>query len=168
MLLSRKRACAGVIAASMIAASASLIVSATQAGAGAEFTLTAHTTNIQIVTQRGSFVPSGPPPSNAPLPAPGDRFLLRDELSQGGAVVGFSNIVCTVTFNNNLLCDAIYALSGRGDIHLTALVRGGALNEPAVFDAVIDGGTFNFRGLHGDVHIVNLPNGDTQETFNLT
>ncbi|GAC1545879.1 MAG: hypothetical protein NVS3B12_34620 [Acidimicrobiales bacterium] len=167
MVLTKTFFGAAIATASLAAGSAAAIIEAPPVGATVEFVLVSHTTNFEIVTQSGSFVPSGPPPPNAPPPAPGDRFFIRQDLSQSGAVVGFANIVCTATFNNNLLCDAIYAINGRGDLHLTALVRNGALSEPTVFDAVVNGGTFNFRGAHGDDHIVKLPNGDNQETFNL-
>lgn len=144
-------------------AGGAFIIAAPQAGAGQEFSLVGHQTNIQLVGNGTSTTnPNGPA-------APGDRLVIREDLSSGNTVVGFDNIVCTVTFNDNLLCDALYAIANRGDIHLTALLRGGAgQNGPSVFDAVVDGGTFAFATAHGYDHIVNLPNGDSQNNFVLS
>jgi hypothetical protein len=145
-------------------AGGAFIVAAPQAGAGQEFSLTGHQTNIQFVSGGVSTAAS----PNGPA-APGDRIIIREDLMQGTVAVGWDNIVCTVTFNDNLQCDAMYAITNRGDIHLTALLRGGAgQTGPSVFDAVVDGGTFAYANAHGYDHIVNLPNGDSQNNFVLS
>jgi hypothetical protein len=140
-----------------------LIATTTPAGANVEFSVIQHNTNFEAAI--GGAAASPNPPQKAP--APGDRFIIRDDLLQGSTNIGYDNIVCTVTFNDNLLCDALFAIINKGDIHGTALLRGGAAaNGPSVFDGAIDGGTFAYRNAHGDVHIVSLPNGDSQLNFN--
>ena len=90
------------------------------------------------------------------------------------AVVHLANIPApglstpAVTFNDNILCSAVFAFTNRGDISGTALVRGGAgQNFPTVFDGVVTGGTFAFRNVHGDAHAVLANQTDTNWTFNL-
>jgi hypothetical protein len=138
------------------------------AGASAQLSLVAHQTNLEFVTPQGSFVPSpnqGPGPG--PGPGPGDRIIIREDLMQGNAVVGFDNIVCTVTFNDNTLCDATFAITNKGDIFVSTLLRGGATGGGQVFDAAIEGGTFAYATSRGDVHLSALPNGDTQVDIHL-
>jgi hypothetical protein len=138
-------------------------VTASRAGASSEFTVIAHGTNAELVTAKGaSAAPS--------LPfGPGDRLVLRADLLQNGAVVGSGTVVCTVTFNGDLLCDAIDTINGRGDLHITTLLRGavGPSGIPKVFDLVVDGGTFAFSNAHGSAHVSVLPNGDQVTTFAL-
>ena len=77
-----------------------------------------------------------------------------------GTTVGYDNIVCTDTFNNNGLCDAVFAFTGQGDIHATAPVRDlfdVNSNGPTVFDAAIEGGTFAYTNTTGSIHLTNLP-----------
>ena len=138
-----------------------IAATASRAGASSEFTLVAHTTNVEFLTAGGaSPVPTG-------QLAPGDRILLRQDVSQNGTVVGYSNVVCTATFNDNALCDAIIAIRNRGDLHATGLLRGavGPNGIPGVFDTAVNGGTFAYRNAHGDAHAVVLPNGDQMSTF---
>jgi hypothetical protein len=136
-------------------------MTASQAGAASEFTVVSHDTNLDFITARGaSLVPS--------LPfVPGDRLVERSDLIENGATVGYENGVCTVTFNDNVMCDEIWALTNRGDLHLSALVRGaaGPSGIPAVADLIVDGGTFTFRRTHGFAHAVRLPNNDQATTF---
>jgi len=86
-------------------------LTASQAGASSEFMLVVHTTNFEFVNAHGaSIVPS------LPL-APGDRIVDRNDLTENGRPVGYSMEVCTVTFNDNLICEEIYSLTNRGDLH---------------------------------------------------
>ena len=143
---------------------AALVATASQAGASQELVLNAHQTNIQFVIGGKSSIT---PPTAAP--GPGDSFVIRDDLLRGTTLVGFDNVICTVTFNNNVLCNAVLALNGIGDIHATALLRGNPDGStPAVFDATIDGGTFAYRDARGYAHIVDNPNGvDSVDNINL-
>jgi len=93
---------------------------------------------------------------------------MRETLTENGATVGYDNIICTDTFNNNGLCDVVFALTTKGDIHGTALVRDlfdFNSNGPSVFDGDIEGGTFAYANATGYVHLTSLPDGDTQQTF---
>jgi hypothetical protein len=138
-------------------------MTASQAGASSEFTVVAHGTNIEFITAKGaSLLPSGPL-------VPGDRLVLRADLLENGAAVGSATAVCTVTFNGDLLCDGIDALTNRGDLHVTGLLRGavGPGGLPSAFDLVVDGGTFAFRNAHGSAHIVISSNGDEVTTIAL-
>ncbi|GAC1597808.1 MAG: hypothetical protein NVS3B21_22700 [Acidimicrobiales bacterium] len=101
--------------------------------------------------------------------APGDRIVLRSDMSENGVLVGYSSAVCTVTFNDNVLCDLIIAIANTGDIHATALLRGsvGPSGPPKVFDAIVDGGTFAYHSAHGSAHVVREANGDEVVTFSL-
>src|SRR5271154_6074375 len=98
-----------------------VFASAQQAGASQEFTVTAVETNFELA--HAGEAPIVNPGPGTPIPESGDRFLLRETLSENGTTVGYDNIVCTDTFNNNGLCDAVFAFTGVGDVHATALVR---------------------------------------------
>jgi hypothetical protein len=152
----------GVLGALVLAGTA-LGVTATRVGAAQELVVVEHQTNIEFVIDGKASVT----PPQAP-PGPGSSIILRNNLLQGSTVIGYDNVICTVTFNNNVLCDAVLAINGKGDIHGTALIRGNPDGSSAsVFDATIDGGTFAYRNARGDVHIITLPNGDTQLNINL-
>ena len=136
-------------------------VTLSQAGASSEFTLVARDTNLEFITAMGaSVVPSGPF-------VPGDRLVERSELIENGTTAGFENTVCTVTFNDNVMCDGIYALTNQGDLHTSTLSRGaaGPAGIPTVADLIVDGGTFAFRNAHGSAHVVRSSNGESLITF---
>jgi hypothetical protein len=135
---------------------------ASPAGANFEFTFTERTTNQEfVIGGKATLAPQAPP-------GPGDSFVVRSDLLQAGAVVGYDNVQCTVIFNDNVLCTAMFAFTNRGDIYGSALIRGGAgQNFPSVFDGVVTGGTFAFRNVHGDGHAVGVSPTDTNWTFNL-
>jgi hypothetical protein len=143
-----------------------LMATAQQAGASQEFSVVAHQTNFE-------FVPVGGPATTTlgpttPPPTPGAEIIIRESLSQGTTVVGYDNVICTETFNNNALCDAVLVFDGKGDLHGTALIRDEFdpnSNGPAVFDATIDGGTFAYSHATGMLHLVVQPNGDTQDNI---
>jgi hypothetical protein len=151
------------LCAAVVGGGALVGATASQAGASSEFTVLGHTTNTEFVTATGgSLVPKGPL-------APGDRILVRQDDSENGALVGYSNIACTVMFNDNALCDGIIAITNKGDLHVTGLLRGaaGPAGVPKAFDSVANGGTFAFRNAHGDIHTVVLANGDQLSTIAL-
>jgi hypothetical protein len=136
-------------------------VTATQAGASSEFTAVGHITNVEFVTAKGaSLAPSG-------ALVPGDRLVIRADILQNGAVVGYSEDACTVTFNDDVLCDGIDAFTNRGNLHFSGLLRGavGPSGIPKVFDLIVDGGTFAFHNAHGSAHVVVLSNGDEVVTY---
>jgi hypothetical protein len=161
----RYRILAG-LSALLVAGGVVVAASAQQAGASQEFTLTAVETNFEFAhANEAPIINPGP---STPAPESGDRFLLRETLTENGTTVGYDNIVCTDTFNNNGLCDALFAFTGQGDIHATALVRDlfdTNSNGPTVFDASIDGGTFAYSNATGSIHLTNLPDGNTQDEF---
>jgi hypothetical protein len=150
--------CAAVVAGGVLIAA-----TASQAGASSEFTVLGHTTNTEFVTATG-----GSPLPKGPL-SPGDRILVRQDELENGVLVGYSNIACTVTFNDNALCDGVIAIANKGDLHVTGLLRGaaGPAGIPKAFDSVANGGTFAYRNAHGDIHTVVLANGDQLSTIAL-
>jgi hypothetical protein len=131
-------------------------------GAHAAVTLTfhEHDTNVEyLINGQHTLNPTS-------APGPGDSLIFRGDLS--GGVSGASEGQCVVTFNNNLLCNAVFEVPGKGDIFGSALLRGGASgNGPAVFDAAVAGGTFAYRNAHGDAHAVSVNQTDTDWTLNL-
>ena len=139
-----------------------VIATASQVGASSEFTLVAHETNVVFVQAKGtSLIPS------LPL-ALGDRLLIRSDLTENGVAVGYAMEEYTQTFNGISLSDSVFALSGRGDLHATALVRPGpGIGLPVVWDLSVEGGTFAYRNAHGSAHRVRLPNNDQAITFAL-
>jgi hypothetical protein len=156
------------VVSALLVAGGVIVASAQQAGASQEFTLTAQGTNFEFAhANEAPIINPGP---STPVPESGDRFLIREMLTENGTTVGYDNIVCTDTFNNNGLCDAVFALTGKGDIHATALVRDlfdVNSNGPTVFDASIDGGTFAYANATGSIHLTNLPDGNTQDEFQI-
>jgi hypothetical protein len=155
-------------AVSVLAVAGGIIVAtAQQAGASQEFSVIAHSTNFEVVPAGGKATAN---PSQSFAPSIGDEFIIREDLIQNGVTIGYDNIICTDTFNNNGLCTAVFAINGKGDIHGTALIRDQFdpnTNGPTVFDGSIDGGTFAYAHATGSVHLTSLPNGDTQDNFML-
>ncbi|HEY2430532.1 MAG TPA: hypothetical protein VGI06_16450 [Acidimicrobiales bacterium] len=145
-----------------------ILATAQQAGASQEFSVVAHQTNFEFVPAGGAAT------ANPNLTAPakiGDEIIVRESLSQGGVEVGYDNVVCTDTFNNNALCNAVLVFNGKGDLHGTALIRNDfdpSGNGPTVFDATIDGGTFAYASARGMVHLIVQPNGDSQDNIILS
>lgn len=159
----RKSRLLSLLSAAVVAGGAGVAAFATPAGARSEFTVLVHPTNLMFVTSAGaSLVRPGPL-------VPGDRIIRRNDISENGSLVGYSNVVCTVTFNDNLLCDTLIAINGVGDIHAATLLRGavGPSGPPQVFDATVDGGTFGYRTAHGSAHLIVQPGGDQNCTFTL-
>jgi hypothetical protein len=158
----RYRIIAG-LAALVLAGGGLVFATASQAGATQEFSVTATTTNVELVPAGGQ-----PTTNIMTSPAIGDQFLIREQLTQGSTVVGYDNVICSVTFNNNGLCNAVFAITGKGDIHGTALIRDEFdpnTNGPSVFDGSIDGGTFAYAHASGSVHIVITGQTTSTDTF---
>ncbi|MHB8465273.1 MAG: hypothetical protein ACYDH6_06840 [Acidimicrobiales bacterium] len=148
-----------LIGAVGIATGGVFIATAGTAHAWTTVTFTEHETNVQFVVDGHSTLT--PPQGD---PAPGDQIIFRSDLIQNGVVVGFTNGQCTVIFNNNGLCHAVFAFTNKGDIMITALLRG---LQPQVFDASVVGGTFAYNNFHGDAHAVSTNDTDTNWTLNL-
>lgn len=91
----------------------------------------------------------------------GDRILGRDALMQGRRTVGYGNEICTVTFDDNDLCQEIFVLPGKGHIDASWLWvgRNRSLYGPSRFTGVIDGGTGAFASASGQFTAVLLPSG---------
>jgi len=139
------------------------MATAEQAGASQEFSVTATQTNFEFISANGTVTDNPTTP-----PQLGDRFTLRESLAQGNTVVGYDNVDCSVTFNNNVLCDAVWAFTGRGDIVGSGLIRDEvdpSGTGPSVFDAAITGGTFAYAHASGSIHFVSTGETTTQETF---
>jgi hypothetical protein len=140
-------------------------VTASQAGASSEFALGSHLTNVEFITAQAGPSTSFP---TSPM-VPGDRLETRDDLTQNGSPVGHLEAMCTVTFNNDFMCESIFALTNRGDLHASFLGRAsqpGVVGFPTVYDLIVDGGTFAFSNGHGSAHVV--ANGaDAMVTFAL-
>jgi hypothetical protein len=151
-----------LLAALIVGGGITVAVTASQAGASSEFTLVAHETNFVFVQAKGT----SPIPS-LPL-ALGDRILVRSDLTENGVPVGYAMEEYTQTFNGTTLSDSVFALTDRGDMHASALVRPGpGVGLPVVWDLSVDGGTFAYRNAHGSAHRVRLPNNDRAITFAL-
>ena len=142
-------------------------VTASQAGASSEFTLASHLTNVEFITAQAGPSTSFP---TSPM-VPGDRLITRDDLTQNGTPVGHLVNLCTLTFNNEFMCEGPWALTNRGDLHTSFLARANqpsVLGFPKVYDLIVDGGTFAFRNAHGSAHGFSLPNpADATATFEL-
>ena len=138
-----------------------LILTTSGAGATFEFSFTTRQTNFEALV-------GGQATLNPPMTlGPGDGFVLREDIIQNGVTVGFDNVDCTVIFNDNTLCNAVFSFAGKGDLMGTALLRGGAgATGPSVFDGAIVGGTFAYRNARGDAHITSKPNGDADYIVN--
>ena len=133
------------VAALAVAAPAFLLLNSAPAGASVHFGFTQHLTNFEaVINGQHTTTPMT-------LPGPGDTFIFRSDLLENGVVVGFSNDVCTETFNLDAMCNTVFAFTNKGDLMATALTRG---PDPSVYDDAITGGTFAYRNAHGDAHAV--------------
>ena len=139
-----------VASALVLAGGGWVLASGQRAGANQNFTVGETLTNFEYVGADGTT-------SISTFPAqfvPGDRLFSRFTLTQGSTVVGFATFVDTATFNDDDVATGIYALTGRGDIHVTFYVRNGFdfAHLPTVDDGTIDGGTFAYAHASGSVH----------------
>ena len=91
----------------------------------------------------------------------GDRIFTRDLLLDRGHSIGYDNELCTVTFDDNDLCQTIVVLPGKGQIQASWLWidRNASTYGPAHFNGVIDGGTGTFADARGQFSASLLPTG---------
>ena len=91
----------------------------------------------------------------------GDRIFTRDLLLDRGHSIGYDNELCTVTFDDNDLCQTIVVLPGKGQIQASWLWidRNASTYGPAHFNGVIDGGTGAFADARGKFSASLLPTG---------
>jgi hypothetical protein len=99
----------------------------------------------------------------------GDRIIARDALLQGTRTVGYDNELCTVTFEDNDLCQVIEVIPGRGQIEASWLWidRNASQYGPSHFTGVIDGGTGAFANARGQFVATLLPSGAPMITVTL-
>src|SRR5258708_5340389 len=102
---------AALVGVASITTGGLIVATAGGAHAATNMTVIAHETNFQTPGQPPNTFPG----QNGQPPAPGDRFFIRDDLTQDGTLVGFANVACTFTFNDNAMCTGVLALNGRGD-----------------------------------------------------
>ena len=151
-----KRNSGVLIALAACAAVAALFVGTAQ-GAGARSTLSFVVQNrgTQFVTAAGS---TGVFPGRLQT---GDRIFTRDSLLHGASSIGYDNELCTVTFDNNDLCQTILVLPGEGELQASWLWidRNASAYGPRHFSGVIDGGTGTFANAKGQFIASLLPSG---------
>jgi hypothetical protein len=113
--------------------------------------LAAHQTDVAV------GVHSGAPDS----PAPGDTFVIRQQLRSTGRDVGVATITCTAAFHGEFACQADIDLSSRGHIEVQGVTQQG----PS--DLAVTGGTGEFRLAAGQTTVVGAGNVDQQLTIHL-
>ena len=130
-----------------------------------QLTLDSQLTAIQFFTTTGPI--NGFPTS--PL-VPGDRIIGQDQITENGQTAGHDNEACTVSFNQDVLCQDIVVLTGQGDLQAGWTLQWPAtgIQGPATFDGIIDGGTGSFSSAHGSFHAATLPDGHIQLTISLS
>ena len=145
------------ITAAIAVATAAAVCVSTALGARPQPALSfvAHNQGVEFVTASGSTTVY---PGALEI---GDRILARDALTQGGQSVGYDNELCTVTFDNNDLCQTILVLPGKGEIQASWLWidRNASAYGPRHFSGVIDGGTGTFADAKGQFSASLLPSG---------
>jgi hypothetical protein len=94
----------------------------------------------------------------------GDRIFSRDLLQERGHSIGYDNELCTVTFDDNDLCQVVLVLPGKGQIQASWLWidRNASTNGPPHFSGVVDGGTGTFANAKGQFSASLLPTGTLQ------
>jgi hypothetical protein len=154
MMLKRSSAISIALAAG--AATVALFVGTAQgAGAGSTLGFVVHNHGTEYVTAAGS---------TSVFPGrlqTGDRIFSRDLLLERGRSIGYDNEICTVTFDNNDLCQTILVLPGKGQIQASWLWigRNASTYGPPDFSGVIDGGTGTFAHAKGQFSASLLPSG---------
>ena len=100
----------------------------------------------------------------------GDRILSNDRLRVGRKQVGYSNEICTVTFDANDLCQVVGYITGEGEFEATWLWMGRNTSAygPHHFSGVIDGGTGAFANAHGQFDATVLANGSLRFSASLS
>jgi len=159
-MLSKTSLALGALAAALAVAGGATAAATAHAAAPAApsagpLTLTVQSGALQFVTATGPVTG----PLTAPL-APGDRIIGQDRILRGGTPAGRDNEACTVSFNRDVLCQAIIVLDGQGDVQASWTLRWPAAGSPASFDGIIEGGTGTFLAAHGWFHAQAQPGGD--------
>jgi hypothetical protein len=136
------------------------------AAVAAQFVATAQgagtPSRLSFVVQNHARIYLTPAGSTSVFPGqllPGDRILSRDSLLQGARSVGYDDELCTVTLDNQELCQATVVLPGKGQIQASWLFR-----WPSNYTAVIDGGTGAFVHASGQFTGATLRNGQFRIT----
>jgi len=139
------------------AATALFVANAQEAGPSSTLSLVVENHGTEYVTAAGS---------TSVFPGrlqTGDRIFSRDSLLGGGRSVGYDNELCTVTFDNQDLCQVMLVLAGKGQIHASWLW----VHWPSNFTGVIDGGTGAFADARGQFKATVLRNGALRVTTTL-
>ena len=90
--------------------------------------------------------------------SPGDQILFTDDLfDPAGRRVGRDEARCTIMFRGDVLCDATFALAGRGQLTI----------EGIGLTFAVTGGTGEFRKARGQMHETFLPSGEFRFAFTL-
>ena len=140
-------------------AAVAVVLAATAQGAGTPSTL-----SFVVQNKRTEYVTAAGSTSVFPgRLQTGDRTLSRDSLLQGARSIGYDNELCTVTFDNNDLCQVMVVLPGKGQIQASWLWIRWLSN----FSGVIDGGTGAFTDARGQFMSRRLRNGALSITTTL-
>jgi hypothetical protein len=86
------------------------------------------------------------------------------DILSNGKKVGTGRVVCTAQPDDAVVCNAVYTITGQGDLTLAGAVSGSNQRD---FYVAVTGGTQAFRGARGDDHITEINDTDSRETFTL-
>jgi hypothetical protein len=95
------------------------------------------------------------------MPAPGDTFVIRQQLRSAGRDVGAAIITCTAAFRGEFACQADIDLTGRGHIEIQGVTQRGQS------ELAVTGGTGEFRDAAGQATLVGAGDVDQQLTVHL-
>ena len=86
-------------------------------------------------------------------PKLGDGFALSDNLYRKDKLVGYDGVSCTFVSLERMLvhCTGALVLTGRGQITIQGLI-----SEPEEFTVAVTGGTDEFLGATGQLHVKNM------------
>jgi hypothetical protein len=153
----KMNSCAGLSTALAAGAAVVAVFVGTAQGAGTPSTL-----SFVVQNHRTEYVTAAGPTSVFPgRLQTGDRILSRDSLLARGRMIGYDNELCTVTFDDNDLCQTSLVLPGKGQIQASWLWidRNASTFGPPHFSGVIDGGTGTFANAKGQFRASLLPTG---------
>ena len=148
-----------IISCVMAVVAATVVFVSTALGAKPTPTLAlvAHNRGLEFITASG---PTTAYPGHLQI---GDRILARDALTQGSRSVGYDDELCTVTFENDELCQDTMVLPGKGQIDTNWLWT----DWPSGFTGAIDGGTGTFAHAKGQFTATPLAGGALRLTATL-
>jgi hypothetical protein len=147
--------CATAVVIAAIATGHFVIAQAgTASNLGDQFTVTAHFTSVEDEATHQ------PPTSAIP---PGDTFVGKGSLSQAGTVIGEARFACTGAFEPIRICNGVWTFAQQGSL----VIAGGFNVSTGTSDFAVTGGTREFAGKDGWVHITTLANGDEVNAFHL-